>query len=275
VRLFTQTLSSFGFFAAVAGVVSALFPSALPSVAVLLVVVAAVISVAYGVIRSWPRPVQQSYSSPSTEIQIVEGDLFEQEGNIVVGICDTFDTKPPHIIDEKGVQAQLLAKVYRNDIQALDQALDEALQGQTPSHTFKPDDRKLGKQVAYPVGTVATIQPAPRKLYFCLAYSEMNKHNEAHSSVDGVWRSLTNLWDEVRAKGNGDPVSIAIIGGGQSRISQYLPAQDSVRFIILSYMFASRKEKVADRLSIVVRPSDVRKLDMLELQAFLKSLRPS
>lgn len=275
IRLLTQTLSSFGFLAAVAGVVSALFPKALPPVAVLLIVIAAVVSVVYGLIRSWPRPVQQSYGSPNTEIRIVEGDLFEQDGNVVVGMCDTFDTQIPHIIDEKGVQAQLLTRVYRSDLQALDQALEVALQGCEVSHKFESDDHKQGKQVAYTIGTVVTIEPSVRKLYFCLAYSKMNRRNEAHSSVDGVWRSLNNLWDEVRARGNGDPVSMPIIGGGQARISQYLPAQDSVRFIILSYMFASRKEKVADRLSIVVRPSDVRKLDMLELQAFLKSLRPS
>jgi hypothetical protein len=66
-----------------------------------------------------------------------------------------------------------------------------------------------------------------------------------------------------------------VIGGGQSRISQEFPAQDSIRVIALSYMFASRHLKVNEGLNIVVRPEDVQNLDMLELQAFLKSLRLS
>jgi hypothetical protein len=274
-RFLTQTLSSVGFFAVLASIFSALFPKALPSISTFLATVVIVGSIAYGAFMSWPRPIQQAYSSPNTEIRIVEGDLFEQEGNVVIGMADTFDTETPHIIDEKGVQAQLLTRVYKNDIHALDRALHEALRDQAISHTFNPDDKKRGKQIAYPIGTVATITPAVRRLFFCLAYSKMNRHNETRGSVDGVWRSLNNVWDEVRAKGNGDPVSIAIVGGGQARISQYLPAQDSIRFIALSYMFASRIETVACRLSIVVRKVDVAKLDMLELQAFLKSLRPS
>jgi len=274
-RFVTQTLSGVGFFSILAGTASALFPKALPSVGIIAGCTALVVSLGYGLYRSWPRPVQQNYKSPNIEIRIFEGDLFEQEGNIVVGMTDTFDTETPHIIDEKGVQAQLLTRVYRNDVKALDQALDKALEGCTESHRFGPGDGKPGKQIAYPVGTVITIAPAVRRLVFCVAYSRMNKSNEAHGSVDDVWRSLHNLWDEVRAKGNGDQVSIAVIGGGQARISQYLPAQDSIRFIILSYIFASRKAKVCDRLNIVAREPDVRNLDMLELQAFLKSLKPS
>jgi len=274
-RFSTQALSSVGFFSVLAGVVSALFPTALPPHGAILAIAAILVSLVYGILRSWPRPVQQVYGSPNTEIRIVEGDLFSQDENIVIGMADTFDTEIPHVIDEKSVQAQLLKSVYKGDLKALDNALEEALKEHTAIRQFSPSDRKPGKQAAYPLGTVVTIEPSPRRFYFCVAYTEMNTRNEAHGSIDGVWRSLNSLWDEVRAKSNGDPVSIPVIGGGQARISQYFPAQDSIRFIILSYMFASRKEKVASRLSIVVRKSDVGAIDMLELQAFLKSLRPS
>jgi len=274
-RFITHILAAIGLCGVGAGITSALFPQALPPISAPVVVAIAVVSFLYALHRSWPRPVQQSYKAPNTEIHIIEGDLFEQEGNAVIGMTTTFDTEIPHVIHEKSVQAQLLTKVYRNDRKALDSALDTALASCTPVSTFKPDDKKPGKQIAYPIGTVAPVEHSVRRFYFCVAYSEMNERNEAHGSVDGIWRSLNSLWKEVRARGNGDPVSIGVIGGGQARISQYFPAQDSIRFIALSYMFASRQEKVASRLNIVVRPQDVRDLDMLELQAFLKSLRPS
>lgn len=271
----TQTLASIGLFAIFTGITDALFPNLLPPVGLYFLTGIVTAAVAYGLLRAWPRPVQQSYSSPNTEIHIVEGDLFEQDGNIVIGMADTFDTEIPHIIDERGVQAQLLTRVYRNDRNKLDRALDVALGSQIVEHTFTPEDRKPGKQVAYPIGTVATIEPSVRRLYFCVAYTQMNNRNEARGTIDGIWRSLNNVWDEARARGNGDPISIAVIGGGQARISQYLPAQDSIRFIALSYMFSSRREKVASRLNIVVEKRVADNLDMLELQAFLKSLRPS
>jgi hypothetical protein len=93
--------------------------------------------------------------------------------------------------------------------------------------------------------------------------------------MDGIWKSLLNVWDAVSKYGNGAAVSIPVIGGGQARIAQILPSQDSIRFIILSFMLASRNERVCDELRIVVRPQDYARLDRLELQSFLASLRPS
>lgn len=94
-----------------------------------------------------------------------------------------------------------------------------------------------------------------------------------HGTVDGVWKSLRELWEIVDRTGNGEPVSIGVIGGGQARISQHFPAQDSIRLMAMSFIFASRVQKVSQELRIVVRPQDVAQLDMLELQAFLASLR--
>lgn len=47
---------------------------------------------------------------------------------------------------------------------------------------------------------------------------------------------------------------MAVIGGGQARLSSVMPAQDAIRFTLLSFMFASRKNRICDELRIVVRP---------------------
>ena len=103
----------------------------------------------------------------------------------------------------------------------------------------------------------------------------MNADNEARATVDSIWSSLQQLWAEVSRTANGGTVAIPVIGGGPARISSILPAQDAIRLTILSFMFASRREKVCDELRIVVHPSDFKKLDRLELQSFLSSLKPS
>ncbi|WP_408735220.1 macro domain-containing protein [Acetobacter pasteurianus] len=54
--------------------------------------------------------------------------------------------------------------------------------------------------------------------------------------------------------GKGGSVSMAVIGGGQARLSSVMPAQDAIRFTLLSFMFASRKNRICDELRIVVRP---------------------
>ena len=133
---------------------------------------------------------------------------------------------------------------------------------------------KAGKQKLYEFGTVAVIRKH-RIHYFCVAYAEMNENNQAQGTMDGLWKSLSSLWVSVRSKANGEAVAIPVVGGGLSRLSQVLPAQDAIRLTILSFMFASRQVPVCERLDIVVLPDVAKRLDMLELQAFLKSLTVS
>ncbi|HEY9278936.1 MAG TPA: macro domain-containing protein [Eoetvoesiella sp.] len=223
-----------------------------------------------GLIWSWPKPITQDYSAPNTRITIVKGDMLAERMHLVIGINDTFDTETPVIIANQSLQGQALQALYGGDLKELDAQLVSALASKPKVGTIE----KAGKQVRYGVGTIATVKQAARLIFF-LAYCEMDVHNTAHSTPDKVWKSLLLLWDEVSKKSNGDTVSIPVIGGGQARLSSVLPAQDAIRFTILSFMFASRSAKVCDELRIVVRPDDYNKLDRLELQSFLSSLRAS
>lgn len=264
-----QAFSAVGVLAVLLEIINFIF-GRLPIDGWSLAITIAVVSIGYGLIRAWPRPIRQEYNSPNTTIDIVKGDLFGQDCNIVVGTCDTFDTSIPHIIAKSSVQGQALERLYGGDTEQLDRELATALQGKTVERTIP----KSGKTEKYGVGTVATLRNGSHRLYF-LAYSEMNEDNEAQSTPDGIWRSLASLWEEVSRTANGTPVAIPVIGGGQSRLSQVMPAQDSIRFIVMSFMFASRTKKVCDQLRVVVHPRDFDRLDRLELQAFLSSLRPS
>ena len=67
----------------------------------------------------------------------------------------------------------------------------------------------------------------------------------------------------------------AVLGGGQARMAQILPAQDSVRLIAFSFILASRVERVCERLDIVIKKEAVPQIDMLEIRSFLAWLRRS
>lgn len=228
------------------------------------------ISLVGGLVWSWPRPITQDYSAPKTRITIVKGNMLAETTHLVIGTNDTFDTETPNIISQNSLQGQALQVLYGGDLKELDAQLTAALAGKKTAGTIA----KAGKQAQYGVGTIATVKQAARLIFF-LAYCEMDAHNAAHSTPDKVWMSLLLLWGEVSKKANGGTVSIPVIGGGQARLSNILPAQDAIRLTLLSFMFASRSEKVCDELRIVVRPEDYKKLDRLELQAFLGSLRAS
>lgn len=265
-----QTFACVGFLAVLIGLFDVIFPDVAPLGGRRLAAGVIVIGLIYGFIQAWPRPIEQAYESPNMRIRLVEGDLFEQSGHLVIGMSDTFDTDVPRVIAASSVQAQFTERIFGGDVRELDRLLDEALSGHSPLGSIE----KPGKRAKYEVGTVAAVRGHGRH-YFCVAYTEMNEICEARATIDGVWRSLDSLWKSICAHANGEPVYIPVIGGGQARLSQVLPAQDSIRFIVLSFMLASRKEKICSELNIVVRPADYDALDRLEIQAFLRSLRAS
>lgn len=235
---------------------------------VLLVVT--IISSIVGIVLSWPRPITAEYSAPKTRITIVKGDLLDEKGHIVIGAANTFDTEPPNIIARQSLQGQVLDRLYGGNLTLLDRDLDTALNGLPILGSID----KAGKTKKYDVGTIAVVAHGPRKIFFS-AYSEMNELNEARATADTVWKSLQALWSSVSIHGNGATISIPVIGGGQARLSSILPAQDSIRFIALSFMMASRRERICEELRIIVCESDYKKLDRLEIQSFISSLRPS
>src|SRR5664280_3647476 len=80
-------------------------------------------AVGYGLVRAWPRPIEQDFDSPQTCIRIVKGDLFAQDCHLVIGTCDTFDTLVPEVIAKGSIQGQALDRLYGGDVAQLDREL--------------------------------------------------------------------------------------------------------------------------------------------------------
>ena len=264
-----HSLVALGFLAATLGLFDLFVPDTLGDFDLPEIILVPLGALVYAGWRSWPRPIEQEFARPSTKIRLVTGDLFDQDTNVVVGMSDFFDIETPHIISINSVQGQFLSRIYQNDAHALRADLATALSGITPVETGVT---KPGEQDRYALGTVATVRHQ-RKQYYCVAYTRMDVNNNVSSSIGILWEALAKLWDEVRRTSNGDPVSAPVVGLGQSGMSTILPMQDAIRFLILSFMFASRSSRVCDELTVVVRTQDEARVDMLEIQEFLRSLR--
>jgi Domain of unknown function (DUF6430) len=266
-----NTFSAVGLVAVLAGLYDVLFPDVVSKASGILTALTVVSALAYGFWRAWPRPIEQQYEGANVKISLVRGDIFTPDSDhLVIGMATTFDTETPHIIARSSLQAQFAQKLYDEDIQALDRDLATALSGVRPVARIS----KPGKTDVYPVGTVAVLKEHTR-CFFCVAYAQLDEQNVARGSVEMVWRSLDELWRAVAIHANGGTIAMPVLGGGLARLAQLLPAQDSIRLIILSFIFASRRERVCDELKIVVLPEQYDRLDRLEIQAFLTSLKLS
>ncbi|NQE67432.1 macro domain-containing protein [Nocardia gamkensis] len=216
-----------------------------------------------------PQTPAQRYSFNGS-IRLVIGDLFEQDdANVLIGMSSTFDTDVTGgIISRNSIQGQFLERVYGGSVQNLDRELGAELSASAgPVGTIL----KPGKQDIYPLGTVATLSTTNGKKYFCVAYTNMDSHNVAHGSIQGVLDSLNAVWDECDRRGNGAPICTPMIGQGLARIPELTP-EISIRLIAFSFLLRSRRRRFSSELRIVLTKEGASQINMQEFQAFLASV---
>ena len=114
------------------------------------------------------------------------------------------------------------------------------------------------------------ISNAGRRIY-CIAYSELGNDLVAKSSVEFLWQSLGTLWDAVYEHGQHEPLSVPIMGSELARIAN-VDRESLIRLILLSFMARSRERLLCKELTVVVHPTDVTSVNMLEVRAFMGSL---
>lgn len=111
-----------------------------------------ILGVVIALLRVSPkRTFSVNFSSPDTKITIKTGDLFDQDGHLVIGFNDVFDTEIGRIISGSSVQGQFLTRMYGNDTARLNQDLERALKNET--FTIDPS-KTVGKNRRYPIENI-------------------------------------------------------------------------------------------------------------------------
>ncbi len=216
----------------------------------------------------WPRrSISADLSAPDTTIEVKVGDLFDEPGHLVIGTNDVFDTELGEVIKPASVQGQFLSRFYEGDSAKLDAEVGAALAGQ--DHLKEEDHHKpVGKQWRYPVGTCITLGTVGRR-FFLTAYGRMGSDLKCSSDADTIWLSLSCLWQEVRRKGQGMEVATPILGSDLARTG--LPRTALLKMIVLSFVVASKREPVTKKLTIMVHPRDLDRVNLYDLEDFLRS----
>jgi transcriptional regulator with XRE-family HTH domain len=216
--------------------------------------------------------VRHQLTSPDVEINVVVGNLFDQDTHLAVGFSDTFDTsvEDNRIIHSASVQGQLLRQVYQGDEDRLDEQLTVALTGISPVSVESRRDKPYGKLARYPLGTVAVLGE-PRRLIFAVAYGRMGNDLVARAPVEDLWHCYTSLWDAVYRRGQRDALAVPLMGSGLARIDT-LDRGNLLRLILLSFVAYSRLRIICRELRIVIAPEDLRRVDLASLGNFLQTL---
>lgn len=234
--------------------------------------IAAVVSVAWGLFRAWPRRrVSRTFGLPDIVVDVVVGDLFSQEGSIGIGFTDTFDTDTTNdeILSSKSLQGQFQARIYGDDIARLDAAISAGLSGKSTISIETAVSKPKGKFERYALGTVVPIREGGRR-YYGIAYSYMGNDLVARATVESLWEGLHKLWDQVIADGR-QPISVPIFGPKLAKID-HLHRETLLRIIVLSFVARSRHEIVSEKLTVVIAQADQASINMPEFDAFLKTI---
>lgn len=216
----------------------------------------------------WPhRTVSGHLSSPDTTIEVTVGDLFDQQCHLIIGSNDVFDTEPGDIIEPRSVQGQFLTRIYQGDLARLDVDIAAALAPYDDKKQADPNKAR-GKQLRYPIGTTIVLGDSKRR-FFLTAYGKMGSNLVCESDTDCIWLALSNAWKAVGERGHLQPVAIPIVGSELARIG--LPRMIFIRMIIISFIVASKQRPVSKRLTIVVHPSDLDKVNLHDINDFLQA----
>jgi DNA-binding SARP family transcriptional activator len=216
------------------------------------------------------RTCREDFASLKTAVVVMTGDLFAQDdANLVAGFCDTFDTDTDRniVISGESTQGVLLRTLYGGERRQLDKELKAAL-ARVPKVAVEPRSAKpRGKLTRYPVGTVATLHHATRRV-FAVAYSRMGNDLMAHSSLPMLRLSLETLWDAVYRHGQLKPVAMPLIGSSLSRTGASY--EELLSVIAGSFLASSRARYLGPELRVVI-PQQL--FDQIKVSEVLKAVR--
>lgn len=216
----------------------------------------------------------EEYKSPKVTIEIIEGDLFLQRGfDVVIGTCDTFDTRTPDIIAKNSIQGQAINKLFDGDIESLNKNLKRKLKCKNRVGKIR---NNFGKRNKYEIGTTVTLRSksknASQQSYW-VAFTAMGENNVVRTSPDYLWTSLKSLWETIAEQGNGAAVAMPVLGSGISGLDRSMTSQSLLEFILYSFWFHSKQQKITSKLRIVVRSEDRDDYDWISLREFVSSLK--
>jgi hypothetical protein len=212
------------------------------------------------------KVIREDFTDPDIAVVVMAGDLFAQEdANLVVGFCDTFDTDTDRsiVISSESTQGLLLHRLYGGDRAQLDRDLKGALSRVPKASVESRSAKRLGKLTRYPLGTVATLHHSNRRV-FGLAYSRMGNNLVAQSSLPALRTSLENLWEAAYLHGQLKPVAMPLIGSGLSRVHE-ARYDDLLALIVSSFTASSRRRYICPELRVIIPEPAIEKIRIAEI----------
>lgn len=197
-----------------------------------------------------------------SNVRIMIGDLFEQEGLKVIAFNEYFDTHVDDVVIAKNsLNGLYINKFYGNDFKKL----DNLISGYQFDRNYLceiNDDRKFGKKQKYKLGTICKIDD-----YILTAFAKFNDYNEARLTMPEYLGFLIQFWDEINRVYAQKTVSVPIFGSGITRIKEHknISDEDLLKIMLWTFKISETRFKYPANLNIIVHKDKLNKVNFYEV----------
>lgn len=154
-------------------------------------------------------------------ITVKYGDLFSDNTSIkVIPVNKCFDTEVNEdLISRNSLHGKLIKRELKNiGIDEFREQIEESLSAQNLVGV-NVEDKKKGKQLRYPVGTVAEVKDGDIT-YYLLGLTEMDTELKSHCKIEEYCIAIIELMNYFDKRGQGEDMAMPIMGAGFSRMNR-------------------------------------------------------
>lgn len=193
---------------------------------------------------------QKRLSIDGSPFLIKVGDLFMEQGLIVIPFNEYFDTKVDNeIISHQSLNGKFIEQYVSNPC-----SLDEAIKHDPHLEEFKvplKNQLKQGDAVRqkYRLGSIHKYSDR----YLLLAFSHFDDRNRAYLSMRDYVNCLMSMWEEIDVLYAGRSVSIPLLGGGITRFKDItVDDEELLQLVIWSFKISRVKFKYPAKVTVVI-----------------------
>ena len=221
-----------------------------------------IISCGWGLWRVWkPSRIKIGISHSNSCLEILFGDIFEQEGVRAIGVSEFFETALGPPVSDKSLHGAFLKRHFSGYQDSIDKQIESQLANER--HT-EVADKSEGKTICYPIGATALINTNEDR-YILFALTKTNHENcKVYSDVELMWRALHRLWERARIECNGAALNLPLIGSGLAGLN--LPTRDLLNLVVLSAITESKAHEITRTIRIVLRQDRFEDTDLREVK---------
>ncbi|MCQ2232233.1 MAG: DUF6430 domain-containing protein [Paludibacteraceae bacterium] len=176
----------------------------------------------YATIQTWRKKKIELNITSNLKLTIQQADLFKQNGIIVIGFNEYFDTHVGDgIVSSKTLHGIFINKYYKDHIEDLDADIKSSLAKQeiSPKEVNCQRRHKAGKTDRYELGTCALVHDGGKK-YVLVALTHFDEHDKANLTREEFNTVLSKLMFFLSTHSEANEVHMPILGTGLARLNR-------------------------------------------------------